>query len=62
MNWDNYGNKNGFSTRVNQSWDVDHIIPITTAKTEGDVVKLNHFTNMQPLCSYVNRYVKRDNY
>ena len=27
---------------------------------EEDIIKLNHYTNIQPLCSYINRYVKRD--
>ena len=29
-----------------------------TAKTEKDIIKLNHYTNLQPLCSYYNRYIK----
>jgi len=35
-------------------------IPISYAKTEEDVIKLNHYTNLQPLCSFVNRVIKRD--
>ncbi len=27
---------------------------------EKDVYTLNHYSNIQPLCSYVNRNVKRD--
>ena len=30
--------------------------------TEEEVLKLNHFTNLQPLCSKMNRDIKRDNY
>lgn len=30
-------------------YHIDHIIPISTAKTQEDVVKLNHYTNLQPL-------------
>jgi len=30
-------------------WHLDHIIPLTTAKTEDDVIRLNHYTNFQPL-------------
>lgn len=60
MNWDNYGNWNGIVNNVNMSWDVDHIIPLSSAKTEDDIIKLNHYTNLQPLCSYVNRVIKRD--
>jgi len=57
MNWENHGLYNG---ELNYGWDLDHIIPISTAKTEEDVILLNHYTNFQPLCSYVNRYIKRD--
>ncbi len=57
MNWDNYGKYNG---EYNYGWDIDHIIPLSTAETEDDVIRLNHFTNLRPLCSKVNRYVKRD--
>jgi hypothetical protein len=30
------------------------------SNTEEDVFKLNHYTNLQPLCSYINRNIKRD--
>lgn len=39
MNWDNQGTY----------WHLDHIIPISSAETEEDVYKLNHYTNFQPL-------------
>lgn len=58
MNWDNYGLYNGTK---NFGWDLDHIIPVSSAKTEEDIIKLNHYINFQPLCSYVNRYVKKNN-
>lgn len=57
MNWSNYGKYNGSK---NFGWDIDHIIPISSAKTEEEVLRLNHYTNLQPLCSYINRYVKKD--
>ena len=28
---------------------IDHIIPLSTAKTEEDIIKLNHYTNLQYL-------------
>jgi hypothetical protein len=34
---------------------VDHIIPIATAKTEEDVIKLNHYTNLQYLTPEDNK-------
>ena len=57
MNWGNYGNYNG---ELNYGWDIDHIIPISSAVTEEDVIRLNHYTNLQPLCSHINRDIKRD--
>lgn len=56
MNWDNRGGR--VVKQPNTHWDIDHIIPISSAKTEEDLIKLNHYTNLQPLCSYVNRFVK----
>lgn len=38
MSWDNYG-----------SWHVDHIIPLSSATSEAELVRLCHFTNLQPL-------------
>jgi hypothetical protein len=58
MNWENYGKYNG---ELNYGWDIDHIIPISSAETEDDIYKLNHYTNLQPLCSYTNRYIKKNN-
>ncbi len=57
MTYENYGKYNG---SLNYGWDLDHIIPLSTAFTESDIIKLNHYTNFQPLCSYVNRHIKKD--
>ena len=59
MTWENHGLYNG---ELNYGWDIDHIIPFSSAKTEEDIIKLSHYTNLQPLCSKFNRYLKRDNY
>jgi len=57
MNWDNHGLYNG---ELNYGWDIDHIVPLSSAKTEEEILKLNHYTNLQPLCSKVNRLIKKD--
>ena len=61
MNWENKGNWNGYPTCINTHWDIDHIIPLSSAKDEFELLKLCHYTNLQPLCSYHNRYIKRNN-
>jgi hypothetical protein len=38
MSWDNMG-----------LWHIDHILPISMATCEEDVIRLNHYTNLQPL-------------
>jgi hypothetical protein len=58
MTWDNRGLYNG---TPNYGWDIDHIIPLDTATNEIELIQLNHHTNLQPLCSYINRDVKRHN-
>ena len=57
MSWDNYGLYNG---ELNYGWDIDHIVPCATAIDENELLKLNHYTNLQPLCSKINRDIKRD--
>jgi len=57
MNWDNYGK---YNSEYEYGWDIDHIIPSSSALTEEDVIRLNYYTNLQPLCSYINRHIKKD--
>ena len=45
MTWENHGD-----------WHLDHKIPISWSKTEADVIKLNHFSNFQPLWACDNIY------
>lgn len=61
MNWGNYGNWNGTPTEPNTAWDIDHITPNSFGLTESEVLSLNHYTNLQPLCSFTNRNIKRNN-
>jgi hypothetical protein len=43
MTWENYG-----------EWHVDHIIPLASAKTEEELIKLCHYKNLQPLWAIDN--------
>ena len=40
MNWENHGQF---------GWHIDHKIPLNSAKTEDEIYKLCHYTNLQPL-------------
>lgn len=42
MNWNNYGFGRG-------KWNIDHIIPLSSATTVEEMYKLAHYTNLQPL-------------
>lgn len=60
MTWDNHGNPKDGIFEPNKTWDIDHIIPLSSATTTDDIIKLNHYTNLRPLCTYNNRWVKKD--
>ena len=53
-NWMNWSNQGVYTGNYNETWQLDHIIPISSAKNEEEVIKLNHYTNFQPLCSRRN--------
>jgi hypothetical protein len=40
MSWQNYGK---------YGWHIDHIIPLSSANTEQELLCLCHYTNLQPL-------------
>lgn len=44
MSWDN-----------RDQWHLDHIIPISSAKTEQEIYALSHFTNIRPMWADENR-------
>lgn len=48
MTMENYGHGEG-------CWNVDHIVPICTAKTDEDIERINHYSNLRPMWA-------RDNY
>lgn len=43
MTWDNYG-----------EWHIDHIIPISSAKSLYDGIRLSQLENLQPLWAEEN--------
>ena len=61
MNWTNKGNWNGYPKGINTHWDIDHIKPLSKANTEEDIIKLNHYSNLRPFCSFTNRVLKKGN-
>ena len=58
--WMTWNNRSKYNGTLQYGWDIDHIIPMSSALTEEDAIKLNHYTNLQPLDSFVNRYIKKD--
>ena len=45
MTWSNHGQ---------YGWHIDHIVPLSSAKTQEDLHRLCHYTNLQPLWWHVN--------
>jgi hypothetical protein len=56
MSWENRGLYNG---EPEYGWDLDHIMPLVTAGDEAALLKLHHYTNIRPMCSYANRNKNR---
>lgn len=51
--------KQGMSWDNKNQWHIDHIIPLSSAKTEEELYKLCHFSNLQPL--WVEENLKKSN-
>jgi hypothetical protein len=45
MNWDNH---------TRDGWHIDHIIPLSSAKSVEELESLCHYTNLQPLWAKEN--------
>lgn len=56
MTWESFQQKNHIGTSM---VEIDHIIPISSAKTEEDVIRLSNHKNLRPLWWWENRE-KRD--
>jgi len=52
MNWSNHG----LYSETEKRWQLDHIIPASSAKDEAELIRLNHYTNFQPLCAKENNW------
>ena len=50
----------GMSWENKNLWDIDHIIPLSFAENENEVMILNHYTNLRPLWRREN-ILKSDN-
>ena len=46
--------KDGMSWENQGEWHLDHIHPISLAESEEEIIKLNHYTNFQPLWAEEN--------
>jgi hypothetical protein len=50
MSWDNHG----LYDDNNLTWQIDHIKPLSLADSEDELIKLLHYTNLQPLWTIDN--------
>jgi len=49
----------GMTLKNYGEWHLDHIYPVSLAKDEEELIKLNHYTNFQPLWAIDN--IKKGN-
>lgn len=51
--------REGMSWEARHLWHIDHIIPLASAASEGEMIRLCHFKNLQPLWA-VENIIKSD--
>jgi hypothetical protein len=44
----------GMTWENRSKWHLDHIVPVSFGKTEKEIIKLNHYTNLRPLWAEQN--------
>lgn len=47
----------GMGWENREKWHIDHIVPISRAKTEKELILLSHYTNLQPM--WANKNIKK---
>lgn len=47
--------KFGMSWENRNLWHIDHIMPVSMAKTYDEVVRLNHYNNLRPMWAHENQ-------
>jgi hypothetical protein len=46
--------QDGMSWENRNIWHIDHIMPVSMAKTEDEIIRLNHHRNLRPLWAHEN--------
>ena len=54
-NWMTFENHGKYNGEYCFGWDIDHIIELKTINSIEDILKLNHYSNLRPLDSRINR-------
>lgn len=52
--WMTLENNGIYTGNYNETWQLDHIYPISNASSEEEVIRLSHYTNLRPICSRKN--------
>lgn len=57
----NHLNNNDYGFMYGDSrFDIDHIIPVSSAISKNELLSLNHYSNLQLLPSYYNQHIKKN--